>query len=249
MKLGRKAIKTDSRTLRLARYFAATPPPPPSARDWTKGITQFGMLKNDILGDCTCAAVGHAVQIFTANASTEASIGDHAVVVAYEDWCGYRPSDPNTDQGGFCLDVLKDWKRSTFNGHRLNAFATVTLTNTVEVKQAINVFGGVYIGLNLPLSAQAQVGGVWDVVQDDGTGNTVPGSWGGHCIFTPTYDPSTNLTSITWGTLQTMTLAFWLKYVDEVYCLISKDFIETSGVDPSGFHMAQLEADLAAINQ
>jgi len=32
-------------------------------RDWTKGITEWGMMMNDTLGDCTIAGVGHAVQV------------------------------------------------------------------------------------------------------------------------------------------------------------------------------------------
>ena len=47
MKLGRKAIKTDSRTLALGRYLKPSLPAPPPAKDWTKGITQWGAMLND----------------------------------------------------------------------------------------------------------------------------------------------------------------------------------------------------------
>ena len=56
-KLGRKAIKTDSRTLALGRYLTPAVPPPPAAADWTKGIARWGMMLNDTLGDCTIAGV------------------------------------------------------------------------------------------------------------------------------------------------------------------------------------------------
>ena len=68
-RLGRKCVKTDSRTLRLAKYTADLPTPPASS-DWTKGITQWGMMLNDTLGDCTIAGLGHALQVWTVNAST-----------------------------------------------------------------------------------------------------------------------------------------------------------------------------------
>ncbi len=71
MKLGRKAIKTDTRTLALGRYLTPSLPPPPAAQDWTKGITAWGMMLNgpepsepqfpDGLGDCTIAGCGHAI--------------------------------------------------------------------------------------------------------------------------------------------------------------------------------------------
>jgi hypothetical protein len=41
MKLGRKAIKTDSRTLAFAKYLTPALPPPPPAADWTKGIASW----------------------------------------------------------------------------------------------------------------------------------------------------------------------------------------------------------------
>ena len=38
MRLGRKAIKTDSRTLALGDYLTPGLPPPPPTADWTKEI-------------------------------------------------------------------------------------------------------------------------------------------------------------------------------------------------------------------
>src|SRR5215471_10150806 len=67
MKLGRKAVKTDTRTLMLGNYLASTLPPPPAAYDQTKGVTGWGMMMNDTLGDCTIAGLGHAVQVWTVN--------------------------------------------------------------------------------------------------------------------------------------------------------------------------------------
>ena len=62
-RLGRRAIKTDSRTLRLANYFTSALPPPPPTADWTAGITGWGMMLNDSIGDCTCAGLGHSQQV------------------------------------------------------------------------------------------------------------------------------------------------------------------------------------------
>ena len=80
MKLGRKAIKTDSRTLALGDYLTPALPPPPPAKDWTAGITGWGMMLNDNLSDCTIAGAGHAVQVWTANTgpsiSLPSSLGD-----------------------------------------------------------------------------------------------------------------------------------------------------------------------------
>jgi hypothetical protein len=241
-KLGRKAILTDSRTLRLSKYFTATLPPPPPSRDWTKGITSWGMLMNDTLGDCTCAGVGHAVQVWTANASTEATITDAEVLSIYENWCGYNPANPATDQGGICLNVLKNWQQQGFSGHRLSAFATVLPANQAHVMQAVNLFGGVYIGLNVPQSVMNNAdnnGVTWHTGGDQ----TIIG---GHCVFIAGYDPN-GLTIISWGEVYKMTWAFWNAFVDEAYALISPDFIAASGDAPNGFSLTDLESDLVAV--
>lgn len=242
MKLGRKAIKTDSRTLALGDYLTPSLPPPPPAADWTKGITGWGMMLNDQLGDCTIAGVGHAVQVWTANTVGIATVPDPTIENYYEQWDGYVPGNPNTDSGGIELDVLNDWQKQGFAGHTLLVFADPKVGNLVEIRQSIALFGGVYIGLALPLTAQTQ--DVWDVVAGGGA-NTKKGSWGGHCVFVPKYDEH-GFTCITWGQPKTMTLAFWKKYCDEAHTLVGQNWFTTQGA-PNGFNQDQLLADLKAI--
>lgn len=252
MKLGRKAVKTDSRTLMLARYMTSALKPPPAKCDWTKGITSWGMMLNgpeptepqfpNGLGDCTIAGAAHAVQVWTANNGAMVTVPDSTVLSYYENFDGYVPGNPKTDNGGVELDVLNDWKKQGFAGHPLLAFADPKVANLTEVRQAIALFGGVYIGLSLPITAQTQT--VWDVAPNGGA-KAKPGSWGGHCVFVPKYDQKT-FTCITWGQLQTMTVAFWSKYCDEAHALLSPAWISTKGA-PNGFNLAQLQADLQAI--
>lgn len=242
MKLGRKAIKTDTRTLQLGKYLTPALPPPPPTADWTKGITSWGMMLNDTLGDCTIAGVGHAIQVFTANTGTEVTVPDPTIESYYEQWDGYVPGNPKTDNGGVELDVLNDWQKGGFAGNALTAFADPKVSNLVQVRQAIALFGGVYIGLSLPLTAQTQ--DVWDVAPKGGA-KAKPGSWGGHCVFVPKYDQN-GFTCITWGQLKVMTVAFWSKYCDEAHALLAQAWIGAKG-SPGGFNLTQLQADLAAI--
>ena len=62
MKLGKKPPKLDDKRLYLSKYTRLLPTAP-SSISWTKGVKDWGMLANDTLGDCTIAAVGHAVQL------------------------------------------------------------------------------------------------------------------------------------------------------------------------------------------
>ena len=240
MKLGRRLIREDRRNLRLSHYMGTTLPTAPVSVDWSHGISNWGMMLNDQLGDCTIAGAAHAIQVWTANLETELTLSDDQVLLAYEQWDGYNPSDPASDQGGVELDVLKNWRQQGLAGHALKAFAAATVQDVAEVRQAINLFGGIYIGLSLPLTAQKQA--VWDVGHGS---NGKPGSWGGHCVYVVGYD-ATGFTCITWGELKKMTVGFWKKYCDEAYALLSPDWIGAKG-SPEGLALAQLEADLAAI--
>jgi hypothetical protein len=166
MRLGKRPRRHDARTLKLARYLGSGLPAAPPRVDYSCGITNFGMMLNDQLGCCTIAAAAHAVQVWTANAGTEITFPDPVILDYYRTWDGYNPADPSTDQGGVELDVLNDWRKQGFARHGLDAYAALSAIpdsgfRIPEVQTAIWLFGGVYIGLELPLSAQDQE--VWDL--------------------------------------------------------------------------------------
>lgn len=238
-KLGRRAIKTDSRTLMFAKYATPLMPDPPTAVDWTDGIAEFGMMLNDTLGDCTIAGIGHAIQVWTANCYSESTVPDAAILAAYEAWDGYNPADPSSDQGGVELDVLTAWHKQGLAGHHILGFADPAVSNLEEIKQSIAYFGGVYIGMNVPNFIMNDIPAVWDVTTDDG------GIDGGHCVFCCGYDSDT-ITFISWGKTYKMTIPYWNKYVDEAHTVFGAGWIK-NGKTPSGFDQAQLLADLAAI--
>lgn len=250
--LGKKAPRIDPRTLQLARYLTSALPAPPTSVDNSHGITRWGMMLNDQLGDCTIAGCGHAVQAWTAATSTELTLPDSVILSYYETWDGYVLGDPSTDQGGVEIEVLNNWRKYGF-GYRKNragadllyAYADPDPNNVTHVKQSVNLFGGLYIGLALPISAQDQT--IWDVVGNPNTDpNSQPGSWGGHCVWVLGYD-SNYLTCVTWGGLLKMTWAFWEAYCDESHTLLSHDWVKTAGRAPCGFNLAQLKIDLKQV--
>src|SRR5271156_345799 len=70
-KLGRLARAHDKRIPMLHTLTAgmALQPVKPAV-DYTHGMpANLGMMLNDTLGDCTCAAYYHAVQVWSANAA------------------------------------------------------------------------------------------------------------------------------------------------------------------------------------
>lgn len=244
-KLGKKPPRIDSRTLKIERYFAPTLPAPPPRVDWSRGFNfNYGMMLNDTLGDCTEAKKGHAVQVWTICNGRMVTVPDSVVLTAYETDGGYVPGDPSTDNGEDMLTNLNDWRQNGFGGNALQAFAAINFASFASVAQSIYLFGLVDIGFNVPQSAMDQnaAGQIWDVVANDG------GIVGGHDVVVPMFDaPSQTLTCITWGMRQQMTWAFFLKYCDEAYTLLAPDWLQRGGIDPSGFNMAALQADLAAV--
>ncbi len=236
MKLGKKPRRDDARTLRLARYLTPALPAPPASVTNSHGVSEWGMMLNDKIGDCTIAGVAHAIQVWTLAKGNEVTVPDSTVLQYYEQWDGYDPNNPATDQGGVELDVLNDWRKQGFSGHELKAYADTNPHNTPHVKQAVYLFGGMYVGLLLPISAKTQE--MWDV---DNSPNGQAGSWGGHCVFVPDYDAN-SLTCITWGQLKKMTWNFWMTYCDEAHALLSMDW-----QPPAGFDIAMLEMDLEEV--
>ena len=241
-KLGRKAVKHDSRRLMLAKYLAAGLPAPPAFVDWTNGITQFGMMLNDSLGDCTIAGCAHAVQIWTANSASEVTLPDSTILAYYEQWDGYVSGDPSTDNGGVEESVLDDWRQSSFGGQILTAYADADVSNLTEVKQAVQLFLGLYIGANVTNQAMQTAGN--PAIAWDQTGDT--SSAGGHCVYVTGYDDS-YIYFVSWGQIYKMTLAYWNANVDEAHALMSPDLLGSSGLSASGFNSTQLLADLAEI--
>ena len=167
-KLGKKPAHHDPRTLQMANYLEL--PQIPAARDWTtKAAASWGMMLNDKLGDCTCAAVGHIIQAWSSNAAAkEITLPDQAILKTYEAVSGYNPSDPSSDRGAVELDVLRYWRKTGVGGYKIDAFVALEPKNHLHVQASVDLFGGSYIGLALPVSAQSQQ--VWSVPPGGPTG-------------------------------------------------------------------------------
>lgn len=239
MKLGKQPARIDQRTLKMARYMTPDLQPPPVAVNHSRGLASWGMMCNDRLGCCTISAVGHADQVMVLSQILPGkSVGlihpsDDIILRYYEEWDGYDPFDPSTDQGGDELTVLNLWRKQGFSGRNLLAYADPDPKNQEHVKQAIYLFGGLYIGVQMPMGWQGA--NLWDANMGE------PGSWGGHAVFVCDYD-RTGLTLITWGELQRMSWAGFAEYVDECHALITPEWRP-----PAGFDLHQLQSDLAAI--
>src|SRR5271155_2585228 len=102
-KLGRLSRGHDPRIPRMSavRRKDVPLPPLPESIDYSTGMpSDLGAMLNDELGDCTCAAVGHAIQIWTFNADGASEMitpPDSDIEQLYEVAGGYVPGNESTD--------------------------------------------------------------------------------------------------------------------------------------------------------
>ena len=238
------------RGLNLADYVTSEAAAVPASRMWLPGIP-YGFMGNDTLNDCVEAAMGHAIQIFTYDARPPASpagsrASDATIEALYSTVTGYVPGNPATDVGSTIDAGLAYWQVQGIAGHKLTACPFIISYQTGLIRQAINWFGLIDIGVELPISAQAQIGGIWDVPPGGATGDGAVGSWGGHSFVVGGFD-ATYLYGVPWNGIQRMTWAFFATYCDQVYALVDKDWLMKSGKTPSGLNLAQLLADAKTI--
>jgi hypothetical protein len=252
MKLGKKPRKEHPRTLKLANYLdLAALPTPPTKVVWGSKVTSYGIDGNDQYGDCTCAAAAHMVETWTSEAGKFFSPSQQDTMTLYWE-TGDPPNQPcepggPTDDGRYCTGVLAELQTVGIAGHQILGWAEIDLA-VQEQRDAGNwLFGGNYLGIALPLSAQNQT--VWSVVGSPADvqnpdSPSYPGSWGGHCVPTVARWPNT-WEIVTWGARLEMTEAFFTTYVDEAYVCVTQDWIDAQGASPvPGVNLAQLQADL-----
>jgi hypothetical protein len=244
LKLGKHPPVFDQRTLVFGNYLKhAELPPTPAEENYGTKVPQWPMYANDKYGDCTCAAAGHMIQNWTASASTEVTVPESSVVSFYEHFVGTPPPE---DAGCNMLEVLKYWRSHGLDGHKALGFAELGAKNLDQTKTAVYLLGSVYIGVALPnFAVHGDMLTIpWVVPPGGAVGEAAPNPNNGHCIPAVGYDAE-SLYIVTWGEVKKMSWGFLEAYADEVYAVLSKDFIEASGKDTAGLDLAQLEADLA----
>jgi hypothetical protein len=247
MKLGKRPPRHDPRTLQLANYLKLEALPAiPAAVDWSKKVATWPMMANDKIGDCTCAAAGHFIEEWTTIAGHVFIPPDSAIVGAYAAITGYDPETGKNDNGAQEIDVLNYWRQTGIASHQIAAFAALEPGNHEHVNASTYLFGGCYIGLALPVSAQKQT--VWSVPPGGPQGPGAPGSWGGHAVPVVAFD-RIGLTVVTWGALKRMTWGFWNTYCDEAYAALSEDWLDPKKVAPNGFDLNALKQDLDAVSR
>jgi hypothetical protein len=206
------------------------------------------ILANDAVGDCTIAAEGHLVGIFTGNANPPPDVfTDEAAILLYSVLSGYVPGNEATDTGLDEVTVLDNW-RSTggfAQQHKIAGYVQIDATDVEMVKFAIWIFFNGYLGVSLPngwvTPMPSASGFVWQIA-----GDPVPEN--GHAICAVDYDDE-GIIVLTWGMWGKINWAAVAKYLVEsaggaFYVVFTQEILERAkGVTPTGINWTQLEAD------
>jgi hypothetical protein len=236
-RFGKHPPKTDYRTLRFRDYVTAELAPPPAACNVldkvysnlhaTNPAELFPMDGNDRLGDCTIAAVAHAITVYRGLVDKRRIMAERSVTKLYMHLSG------GIDSGLNELDVLNYWRQHSVSGDKILAFARIDPKNHTHIQQAIQIFGGVYLGFQVQENC---------VEQFNAHQPWTPGrlTQDGHAVFVVGYDQNT-VTVLTWGNTQQGTWAWWDECVDEAYAIVPP---EAKDHRFAGFDIAQLENDL-----
>jgi hypothetical protein len=240
-RFGKHPPKVDYRTLRFTNYLTTAIPAPPASDDVLTRVYAklkindpsklFPMDGNDTLGDCTIAALAHAITTYRGLLGKESIMTKQAVVKLYTHLTG------GPDTGLNELDVLNYWRQNPVSSEKIPVFASIGPKNHTHVEQSIHLFGGVYLGFQVQQNC---------IQEFDAHKPWTPGPLtnDGHAVFAVAYDQK-GVTVLTWGSTQQATWAWWDECVDEAYAILPQE-AEAAGFAP-GFNFAQLKADLAAV--
>jgi hypothetical protein len=240
-RFGKLPAKNDYRTLRLKNYLTAALAAPPPTLDVLQRVFKnlredtvsslFPMDGNDTLGDCTIAALAHAITVYRGLVSDRRIMPVAAVEKLYFHLTG------GVDSGLDLLNVANYWRQKAVDGDKILGFASIDPKNHTHVQQAIQLFGGVYLGFQVQAGAQDQFEAHQPWIP-------APLTKDGHAVFAVGYDHN-GVNVLTWGSSQKGTWAWWDECVDEAYAILPPEAAK-DGFSP-GFNAAQLKADLNAV--
>ena len=240
-RFGKHPPQIDYRTLRLKTYTAKLNPPPAAVNVLTRVYKNLGTSRpsqlfpmdgNDTLGDCTIAALAHAITVYGGLAGKKKLIMPKQDVIKL-----YMHLTGGVDSGLNELDVLNYWRKNSVFNNEILAYAAISPKDHAHVQQSIQLFGGVYLGFQVQKNCQQEfdAGKPW---------TPGPLTNDGHAVYAVAYDQS-GVTVLTWGNTQKATWAWWDECVDEAYAILPPEAAKP-GFAP-GFDFKQLQADLASI--
>lgn len=172
------------------------------------------MGDNDKIGSCTSVGIANILLARSTWAGHTKAATTQEILSFYERF-GYVPGRPGTDQGATLHECLQSWMTKGYplqgTTNKLQGYASINFRNLNLLKSAIEIFGDVYVGVNLTVAQQTQE--IWKHVPNDA-------AWGGHCIRIGKYNEHGIFSAVTWAEEKQIEPDFILNQVEEAFVLL-----------------------------
>jgi hypothetical protein len=206
----------------------------PSSGDVTNGITQWGMLGNDVYGDCVPAATEHyrmSKGLFTGDAApttgeTEDLYFDYGVAQGEQ--------GPTPDEGVEIASWLKwlfdETQAAKIAGDDIEeiAYAEIDDLTMASLNSEMLAFRGIILGVNLTDDAQQLFpNSPWTIANGE-----QPDPNEGHGILHVKYDDAAKLAGeVSWALIEGATYDWIEACCEEAWVIMTREDAENAGVD------------------
>lgn len=252
VKSGKVIWSVDKRTFKLENYLKPDDDQIiPASFNWGKKIKKndWGWMGNKRADLCTCAAAAHMIMTWTSNTGRLKRPLLSQVKEAYCAVTNYNPETDENDEGVEPLKVLKYWRKTGIANYKILSFALLKNKQIDQLIKTIYLFGGCYVGLQLPKSAARQFKTTrkWTIEGGGTLRHAERNVWINHVVLVTGYK-NEELRVITWGKEITMTFDFWKAYGVMSYAIFSEAFIKDDKT-PTGVDVEVLLNDLAKLKK
>lgn len=200
--------------------------------------------------NCTIAGIGHVYGGTSKFAlGAEITFSDAEITAVYERNCpGFNPVGDVNDNGCTLQGVLADQSSNGMTDvsgkvSKVTAYAQMKGMGPKDLNVALQLYGAVYCGVNLPQSAESQFPGPWTYVK----GSPI---LGGHCIVLAASNLASEYpyTFVSWGATVVASQEWVHTYLEEAWVAITPDWLTANGNSYSGVDVAELTRDMNAVN-
>lgn len=239
-KAGLKPPRPNSVKMLFGTYFKADKlPAVPTkfGRPWLVK-NSWGMLGNDVEGDCFWAGAAHETMML--HADSHIGIPMFTTNTVLHDYhAATGGGDSGTDmQEGYAWRQKIGIHDQLGGVHKIDIYTALRAKDERELELAVSILGVAGIGVKLPDNAESQFNyhEPWAVEP------------GAHVIayhYVPVIGRNSlgDWLIVTWGRIQAMTPEWFEEYNDEGIAFLSRDRLNTSGLSPQGLDLAALEDD------
>ena len=243
LRFGKKPPVRDYRTFLLQNYVRDDIPKPPDSLNALDRVYRnlnqsdptylFPMMANDEIGDCTIVGMAHGDTVWSGLVGNLSIYPVDLVKKIYFHLTG------GDDTGLAMLPVLEYFRKNYVFGEKIHAYVSVNSHNHTHVKQAIMLFGGLFLGFQVQEQCleEFRTGVPWK-----------PGKLlnAGHAVFVTGYDKD-GVDILTWGNIHRGTWDWWDWCVDEAYAILPPE--AKNPIFMPGFDFNKLKADLITVSE